>query len=76
MGQTLTASVDGLGDVSHSYQWLADDVEIAGATGETYVVRAEDEGKTIKVRVDFTDGDGNPQSLTSAPTAEVVLGGL
>ena len=76
VGETLTASVEGLNDVDYSYQWLADDVEIAGATGETYVVRAEDEGKAIKVRVDFTDSDGNAQSLTSAPTTPVVLGGL
>ena len=32
--------------------------------------------ETIKVRVDFTDDKGNSQSLTSAPTAAVVAGGL
>ena len=30
-----------------------------------------DEGKTIKVRVSFTDDDGNTESLTSAATAVV-----
>ena len=33
-------------------------------------------GKTIRVRVDFTDDEGNSESLTSAPTAVVVAGGL
>ena len=82
MGQTLTADTSGISDpdgltgVSFTYQWLADDAEISGATGSTYKVRAEDAGKTIRVRVDFTDDGGNSESLTSAPTAEVVVGGL
>ena len=82
VGQTLTADTSGISDpdgltgVSYSYQWLADDAEIAGATSSTYKVRAEDVGKAIRVRVDFTDDEGNRESLTSVPTAEVVAGGL
>ena len=77
VGQTLTADTSGISDpdgltgVTWSYQWLADDVEIAGATGETYEVRAEDVGKTIKVRVLFLDDMRNREQLTSAPTAAV-----
>ena len=77
VGQTLEvdtqgiSDADGLTEVSYSYQWLADDAEIDGATGSTYKVRAEDEGKAIKVRVDFTDDKGNPESLTSEPTEPV-----
>ena len=62
---------DGLDDVSFTYQWLADDTEIAGATGLTYTVAATDEGKAIKVEVSFTDDVGNDESLTSAATDAV-----
>ena len=77
VGQTLTAvttgitDADGLQSVAFQYQWLADDADISGATGSTYTVASGDVGKTIKVRVDFTDGAGNEESLTSAPTAAV-----
>ena len=82
MGQTLTASTsgiadtDGLTNVSYSYQWLADDTEIDGATSSTYTLQSSDDGKVIKVRVTFTDDAGNDESLTSAGTAAVVMGGL
>ena len=75
--ETLTADTsaisdeDGLGNVSYQYQWLADDAEIAGATGSTYILADADEGKTIRVRVTFTDDVGNAESLTSAATTAV-----
>ena len=76
-GETLTADTsdindgDGLDSVVFAYQWLRDDAEIAGATGETYTLVADDEGRTIKVTVSFTDDQGNAESLTSDPTSEV-----
>ena len=82
VGQNLTASTsgisdaDGLTNVSYSYQWLADDTEIDGATSSTYTVQSSDNGKVIKVRVDFRDDAGTRESLTSAGTSAVVLGGL
>ena len=75
--ETLTADTsaisdeDGLGNVSYQYQWLADDAEIAGATGSTYILADADEGKAIRVRVTFTDDVGNAESLTSAATTAV-----
>ena len=79
VGETLTADtsgisdVDGLDSVSFSYQWLSSrDTEISGATDATHILAASDEGKTIKVRVSFTDDEGNDESLTSAATAAVV----
>ena len=81
MGQTLTASTtgiadsDGLTDPGYSYQWLADDTEIDGATSSTYTVQSTDNGKVIKVRVTFTDDADNEETLTSAETSAVVLGG-
>ena len=82
VGQTLTAITtgisdsDGLTNVTYSYQWLADDAEISGATSSTYTVQSSDNGKVIKVRVTFTDDANNEESLTSAGTSAVVLGGL
>ena len=77
VGETLTASTsgiadqDGLDNASFSYQWLADDSAIPDATGSTYTLVAADQGKTIKVRVSFTDNADNEETLTSAATAAV-----
>ena len=74
VGQTLTADVtgiadeDGLDNVSYAYQWLAEDADIAGATGATHTLTSSEQGKAIKVRVSFTDDEGNDESLTSAAT--------
>ncbi len=83
VGHALTASTsgiadaDGLTNVSYSYQWLADDTDISGATSSTYIVQSSDIDKVIKVRVTFTDDEGNDESLTSEGTLAVVLvGGL
>ena len=78
MGATLRASLsdlndpDGLSGATYIYQWLADDVEIENATALTYSLDASDEGKTIKVRVNFTDDAGNKETLTSVATKPVV----
>ena len=77
MGETLTADTsgiadaDGISNVQYEYQWLADDSEIAGATGWTYTVADSDEGNTIKIRVRFTDDAGNEETLTSGATDAV-----
>ena len=62
---------DGLSNASLSYQWLADDTTISGATDASYTLAAADEGKAVKVRVSFTDDAGNAESLTSAATDAV-----
>ena len=77
VGETLTADIsdiddqEGLANAEFSYQWLADDAEIQGATDSTYTLTDSDEGKTVKVRVSFTDDAGNPESLTSDATEAV-----
>ena len=65
---TSIADEDGLENVSFSYQWLADDVDISGATGSTYTLIDSDEGKTVKVEVSFTDNGDNVETLTSTAT--------
>ena len=81
VGETLTADTsgiaddDGLTNVAYGYQWVANDgtsdTDIAGATGSTYTLVAADEGKTVKVRVSFTDDAGNGETLISGATAAV-----
>ena len=77
VGETLTADTsdiddaDGMSGAVFSYQWLANDAEITGATSDSYTPVAADQGKTIKVRVSFRDGDDNVETLTSVATAAV-----
>ena len=77
VGQALTATTsdivdtNGIADAVFTYQWLADDAAIESATAPTYTVAAGDVGKTLKVRVTFTDDSGNEESVTSAAAAAV-----
>ena len=83
MGETLTADVsniadaDGLSSATFSYQWMSNDgtaeAHIAGATGSTYTLSDDEVGKTIVVRVDYTDDRGNDETLTTASTGTVTL---
>ena len=69
VGQMLNASTsdisdgDGLDNAIFTYQWIAndgtEDTDIQNATGSSYTLAAADEGKTIKVRVSFTDDSGH-----------------
>ncbi len=80
-GETLTASAsevsdaDGLTNAVFAWQWLANDgtvdADIADATGSTYTLTSADAGKTIKVRLTFTDDRGTEETLVSAATAAV-----
>ena len=77
VGEELTADTSGIADADgltnavFGYQWLSDDAEIGGAAGSTYTLTEDDEGRTIKVRVTFTDDLGNETTLTSAATEAV-----
>ncbi|WP_420633094.1 Calx-beta domain-containing protein [Candidatus Palauibacter sp.] len=81
VGDTLTASVgeiedeDGLENVTFAYEWLSNDgvadTDIAGATDSIYTPIPADAGKTIKVRVTFTDGGGTQETRVSAATDPV-----
>ena len=56
-------------------QWVRSDgttdSDITGATGPTYTLVPADQGKTVKVRVSFTDDVGNAETLTSLATVAV-----
>ena len=74
-GQRLTASTSDISDLdglpaTFSYQWIRIDggseTEISGATSSTYDLTADDGAKMVKVKVTFTDNNGNSEALTSA----------
>ena len=82
LGQTLAASTtgiidpDGTTNAFYLYQWIANDgtsdSDIADATASTYTLVDEDAGKTIKVKVTFTDDGGHEETLTSDATTELI----
>ena len=80
--ETLTANAlgisdsDGLANATFAYQWIrvesdSTEADITGATSSSYTLVAADQGKTIKVKVSFTDDAGYAETLTSAATAAV-----
>ena len=81
VGEDLTVDVtgiaddDGLENAAFTYQWVRSDggpdSNIQDATSSSYTLTEDDEGRAIKVKVTFTDGEGNPETLTSDPTGEV-----
>ena len=81
VGETLSADTSGIGDangltnVQFNFQWIRNDgttdSAIPGATGQTHTLTRDDQGKTVKVSVSFTDDDGYAESLTSAATPQV-----
>ena len=81
VSEVLTANIDAIADLNGvpdpvEYQWILVDggteTDIDGATGSTYTPVARDVGKTIKVRVSFTDNDGFSEGpFTSAATGAV-----
>ena len=81
VGETLTADTsgiadaDGLSNATYNYQWIRNDgsadADIHGATDSTFTLTSDDEGKSIKVRVTFTDDAGNEEELTSNAVLEL-----
>ena len=57
------SDTDGLG--TFNYQWVRGRKDISGATGSAYTPVEADLGKKLKVKVSFTDGGGNQESVTS-----------
>ena len=80
-GETLTAETSGISDAdgtstaTFQYQWIAhdgtNDADIDGATEASYALTDDEVGRTIKVRVTFTDDEGTTETLTSVATDTV-----
>jgi uncharacterized delta-60 repeat protein len=73
-GQTLSSDgtltdIDGIGVLSG--QWFRDGIAISGATTGTYTLTHADVGKTVYVKVSYTDALGTYESVTSNATAIV-----
>ena len=79
-GTSAIADADGVDDAVFRYQWVSNDgnadTDILDATRSTYILVPGDRGRTVKVRVSFTDGAGNRESLTSEPTGRVGAPGI
>jgi tetratricopeptide (TPR) repeat protein len=71
VGDMITASYAGNGTGTVTWQWLANDAIIRGATNSTYVVTTSDVGRTLKARVSYVDQSSN---ITSAATGAVTRG--
>ena len=94
VGRTLTATVGTIADVdglpnpffsaaTTTVQWIqvdgGNESDISGATSETYAVATADEGKKIKVKVSFEDGDGTvegPLTSDAYPSSGTVMGAV
>ena len=94
VGRTLTATVGTIADVdgvpnpffsaaTTTVQWIqvdgGNESDISGATSETYALATADEGKKIKVKVSFEDGDGTvegPLTSDAYPSSGTVIGAV
>jgi hypothetical protein len=76
-GLVLTADVstladeDGLGTMT--YEWSRAAALIDGATNNTYTLTQDDVGAVITVTASYIDGEGTPETVTSAATATVAI---
>ena len=80
VGHKLAASTGGIRDPdglpsTFTWQWIRVDgsreSNIGSATSSSYTLVAADQGKTVKVKVGFTDREGTAESLTSDATDTV-----
>jgi len=60
---------DGIGTMR--YQWYANGELIAGAVAATFAPTQAEVGKQISVRLEYTDGFGTVEAVSSSPTAVV-----
>ena len=85
-GSTLTADISGITDPDGvpegalTYQWFsrggADDVDIPGATGASYLITGNEPSNFLRVRVGFTDGRGFDETVSSNAAVWPQLGEL
>ena len=60
------ADPDGNGDGTYTYQWHRDATPITGETSASYTIATADDGTVLTVAVSYTDGGGNPETVTTS----------
>ena len=89
-GQVLSIDGSGISDAdglnTFFYEWFRDGVKIVGELAQTYTVVAADDNAAITARVNYTDGFGTVEGITSAavnvnnandaPTGSIPITGL
>lgn len=72
-GETLTATVTDLDGLSGtiSYQWLADNENIDGATANSYQIGVGEIGKALTVSASYVDDQSFQTTLNSTPSSAV-----
>ena len=77
VGETMTVDTsgitdeDGLDDSTFTHQWVREDSVMVASAARSYTSTDGDRGKSVKVRVSFTDDEGNPETRTSTQTAPI-----
>ena len=66
---SLLSDADGVGTLR--YQWLADGVAILNATDDKYTLTQTEVGKSISLKVNYLDGLGNSEEVTSSSSSAV-----
>ena len=61
-----TSSPDPDGNGTFAYQWQRNAAPITGETSATYTIVEADEGTILTVQVTYTDGGGNPETVTAS----------
>lgn len=72
---TATPGVWDVAGVGHRFQWLRNGTPIAGATGSSYLLSAQDRGRRISVQVTASKAGHTDGRATSAATAAVARAG-
>ncbi|MFM6399479.1 MAG: hypothetical protein ACKPFF_22620, partial [Planktothrix sp.] len=69
------ADVDGLGTLNYQWQESSDNgvtwTDISGATNNTFALSQTQVGKTVQVKVSYTDGLGTQETVNSSQTSVV-----
>jgi Ca2+-binding RTX toxin-like protein len=68
---SAVADADGIVEGTQEIQWRRDGVDVAGATGDTYLLTQADVNAHMSVRFSYQDGAGKAESVLSAGTEAV-----
>ncbi|MDO6427581.1 VCBS domain-containing protein [Thalassotalea sp. 1_MG-2023] len=76
VGETLTVAVtdgNGVDTSAITYSWLANDVEISGASSSSFTVTSEQVNTQVSVIASYTDNDNYQEKLRSSATNTIIM---